>query len=524
MNPDELFRRYQELQRYVGWTEEDACRVRSVADLLRPHLGPLIDDFYAEIERHPEAAKVITGGPAQVQRLKGTLLTWLNELLAGCYDRAYVARRWRVGWRHVEIGLDQVYANVALSRLRRGLLRSLRQRWPGEAQVELDVRASLNTLIDLDLAIIEDAYQAEYHARQQRSEKQRSEAAFRTLVEAAPCMILILRPDHAVAYFSPFAEEVTGYAAAGVLGHDFVRALVPAEGGPAVSAELGRALADVPVREFESRVVCRDGTERWATWNVRRLDDYEGGPAVLAVGQDITKLKEVQEQALRAERLAAIGQMMTGLAHESGNALARSQACLEMLELEVPDRPDALDLIARIRKAQDHLKQLYEEVRGYAAPLRLDRTPCSLAGVWRQAWENLALARQGRDAALREETAGLDLHAVIDPFRLEQVFRNAFENSLAACPDPVRVTVRCWQADLGGRPALGVAVRDNGPGLTPEQRQRIFEPFYTTKTKGTGLGMAIAKRIIEAHGGRIAAPPCPGPGAEISITLPREIP
>jgi PAS domain S-box-containing protein len=388
----------------------------------------------------------------------------------------------------------------------------------------MEVRASLNTLLDLDLAIIEDAYQAEYHARQQQSEKERREAAFRALVEAAPCMILILRPDHAVAYFSPFAEEVTGYTTAGVLGRDFVDTLVSPADRPAVSGELARAMGDVPGREFESRVVCHDGTERWAAWNVRRLDDYEGAPAVLAVGQDITTLKQAQEQALRAERLAAIGQMMTGLAHESGNALARSQACLEMLELEVPDRPEALDLIARTRRAQDHLRQLYEEVRGYAAPLRLDRTPCALAGVWRQAWENLALARQGRDAALREETAGVDLRVPVDPFRLEQVFRNAFENSLAACQDPVRVTVRCRDAELAGRPALAVAVRDNGPGLTPEQRQRIFDPFYTTKTKGTGLGMAIAKRIVEAHGGRIAAPPGPGPGAEIAITIPRESP
>src|SRR5262249_1174217 len=151
---------------------------------------------------------------------------------------------------------------------------------------------------DLDLAIIEDAYQAEYHARQRQSEKERREAAFRILVEAAPCMILILRPDHTVAYFSPFAEEVTGYVAADVLARDFVAPLVPADGRAAVGAELARALADVPVREFESRVVCHDATERWATWNVRRLDDYEGAPAVLAVGLDITTLKEAQEQAL----------------------------------------------------------------------------------------------------------------------------------------------------------------------------------------------------------------------------------
>jgi signal transduction histidine kinase len=234
------------------------------------------------------------------------------------------------------------------------------------------------------------------------------------------------------------------------------------------------------------------------------------------------KLKQAQEQALQSERLAAIGQMMTGLVHESGNALARSKACLEMLAWEVEDKPEALELIDRIQKAQDHLKHLYEEVRGYAAPIKLDREVWDLSGIWRQAWENLAVSRQGRDTSLREETGGLDLDCAVDQFRLEQVFRNILENSLAACADPLRIEVRCSQAAIDGKPAVQIAVQDKGPGLNAEQRQRIFDPFFTTKTKGTGLGMAIAKRIVEAHGGRIAVGSGSGRGAEILVTLPRE--
>src|SRR5207245_6696807 len=108
-----------------------------------------------------------------------------------------------------------------------------------------------------------------------------------------------------------------------------------------------------------------------------------------------------------------------------------------------------------------------------------------------------------------------------DPFRMQQVFRNILENALAACKDPVVITILCCAASVKGRPGLKVTVRDNGPGLTPDQRQRIFEPFFTTKTKGTGLGMAIAKRIVELHGGRIAVGEGAGRGAEILITLPR---
>jgi len=279
------------------------------------------------------------------------------------------------------------------------------------------------------------------------------------------------------------------------------------------------------VRDTELDIVYPDGRTLHLFGSSVPLFDEDGRPRG-AVGAfvDVTERKRSQERLLQTERLAAIGQMMTGLAHESGNALARSRACLEMLAWEVQDRPEALDLIGRIQKAQDHLQQLYEEVRGYAAPVKLEREQWSLAAVWRQAWDNLALRRKDRAATLHEEPAGVDLVCAVDHFRLEQVFRNIFENALAAAPPPVRITIRCAEADLDGRPAVCVSVRDNGPGLNPEQQQRIFEPFFTTKTKGTGLGMAIAKRIIEAHGGQIEVGRGAAPGAEILITLPREGP
>jgi signal transduction histidine kinase len=171
MDPSRLFDRYRELQSYVGWTGADAGRVAAAAPILEPFLRPLIDDFYEEIERHPDARKVITGGQAQIERLKGTLIQWIRDLLSGVYDEDYVTRRWRVGWRHVEIGLEQVYTNVALSRLRTGLVRALQERWPGELVALRETVRSLDRLLDLDLAIIEDAYQAEYAGRLQRTER-----------------------------------------------------------------------------------------------------------------------------------------------------------------------------------------------------------------------------------------------------------------------------------------------------------------------------------------------------------------
>lgn len=180
----------------------------------------------------------------------------------------------------------------------------------------------------------------------------------------------------------------------------------------------------------------------------------------------------------------------------------------------------SLNLISRIQAAQDHLNQLYDEVRNYAAPVKLQLEPWNLSQIWRQAWENLHLLRQGKNATLLDETDGLDLRCSVDQFRLRQVFRNILENALAACQEPVKIKVLCSRDEIDGQPAVHIVFRDNGPGLNAEQRQRIFDPFFTTKTKGTGLGMAIAKRIVEAHGGQIAVGSGSGRGAEILITLP----
>lgn len=352
--------------------------------------------------------------------------------------------------------------------------------------------------------------------------KERSESAFRNLVEAAGCLIVILRPDHSIVYFSPFAERLTSYSAAEAIDRGFLSFFPNEPHGRGMSEEVARVLAGRPTQGYECQLVCRDGTRLWTVWNARALPDYEGGPAVLAVGQDITVLKQAQERALQSERLAAIGQMVAGLAHESRNALQRSQACLEMLQLQVSDQPSAMDLINRIQKAQDHLHHLYEDVQGYAAPIRLKRRHCNMGDIWREAWSHLEHQRSQTGAVLKEDPGNHNAYCNVDPFRLEQVFRNIFDNALAAGSRPVEVVIRCAESRQDGQPALRVSVRDNGPGLDAEQRARIFDPFFTTKTKGTGLGMAISKRVIEAHGGRIWVGDGSGRGAEILLSLPRD--
>jgi hypothetical protein len=234
--------------------------------------------------------------------------------------------------------------------------------------------------------------------------------------------------------------------------------------------------------------------------------------------RDVSERKRAEERMLQAERLAAIGETMTALAHESRNALQRSFACLEMLSLEVEDRPAAMDLLRRAQKAQEQLRQLYEEVRQWAAPVNVQLQRVDLSDLWRESWLHVKQVHAGKQIRLLESLTG-DLHCRVDPSKLGQVFRNIFENAIEVSPDLGVIELCCSPI---GVDEISIRILDQGPGLTAVQLARAFEPFFTTKTKGTGLGLAITKRIVQAHQGKIVAS-SPG-GACFELTLPRGSP
>jgi signal transduction histidine kinase len=387
MDADKLHGRYLELQQYVGWSTADARRVQATATLLDPYLARLIDDFYAEIERHPDAKKVITGGQQQIQRLKGTLLQWLRELLSGPYDRDYVSRRWKVGWRHVEIGLDQVYTNVALSRLRLGLVSALEDHWRGEPGELQATRRSLNLLIDLDLAIIEDAYQAEYLARQQRS-----------------------------------------------------------------------------------------------------------------------------------ERLATIGQVAGGIAHELRNPLnVVKTSVYYLLNARNATAEKNTEHLQRIERHVTLADNVITALTSFAKVPVPSLRPFPVAQCLQEVLETTALPPNIRVTIDCPDSLPAAL-ADVDQVRI--VFANLIRNAREAMPGGGTLSIQ-------GRPVddcVEVSVSDTGVGIATDNLHQIMEPLYSTKARGLGLGLAIARAILDKNKGTMRLVSELGRGSSFTVRLTAAVP
>lgn len=340
-----------------------------------------------------------------------------------------------------------------------------------------------------------------------------------SVIEMAQAIVLLLDREGRIVRYNSFMEELSGVPLAEVRGEDWFSTFLKSEDRASVRAIFMRILAGERIRGSENALRTRRGSVRSISWSATPLLDPQGSlTGVLAIGHDITDLRSAQEKMVRNERLAAIGEMVTGLAHESRNAFQRSQACLEMLALDLEGKADSLLLIGRIQSALDHLRGLYEQVRSYAAPIALQRQAIDPLLVARQTWGHLESARQGRAVTL-ETSAASPVKVEGDPHQLEQVFRNLFENAIDACGEKGKIRVTA-SSPAPPRQGVRIEVHDNGPGIPEGLRQQIFEPFFTTKTRGTGLGMAISRRLIEAHGGSISVGSSPDGGALFVVDLP----
>jgi len=242
----------------------------------------------------------------------------------------------------------------------------------------------------------------------------------------------------------------------------------------------------------------------------------------VAIGQDQTKLRDLQSQVIQAEKLATLGQLAAGVVHELNNPLTSITVYAEYLLRKAESggtEESDIDKLRRISAGAQRIMAFARDLVQYAKPAGNQLDLVAVNNVVRQSLSFCEHLFERSEIALREDLAA-DLPAVYAvPGQIEQVVINLVTNAVHACGRDGEIRVRTY---LAGPTVIGIAISDNGPGIAATHREKVFEPFFTTKTdgKGTGLGLSIVRNIVEQHGGEIRVDEARQGGAEFTCLFP----
>src|SRR5713226_9213565 len=342
------------------------------------------------------------------------------------------------------------------------------------------------------------------------------------LVDSFPDLILVLDTASHYTFVSPRCEEVLGYTIEEAQSMEFGGRTHP-EDSPAITALYADILAGKQTfASLEVRVRHKLGDWRRIRFNFSPLSDKKGNiEGVVLSGRDVTDLKRLEEQLIQAEKLAAMGQMLAGVAHELNNPLTAILGVTELLrEREGADDSTKrqLELTYRQARRAARIVQNLLEFSRPASPHKKSLDVNSLVERTLQLHEH-SLRRNNIEVEFRPEPG---LPAVIgDANQLIQVFLNLVTNAEQAIRE-VRDSGRIQVRLTSNANRVRVTVQDDGVGIRPEALPRIFDPFYTTKRPGggTGLGLSICMSIVREHGGNIEAETLPAGGTAFTVSLP----
>jgi two-component system sensor kinase FixL len=324
--------------------------------------------------------------------------------------------------------------------------------------------------------------------------------------------------DHRVIIFNKAAEKIFGYSREEVIGKDLAIVLGPdcSEGHKkAVSRFLETKKAKLIGHETEFMARRKDG-ERFPLSISFSLSELEDEIYFTGLVRDLTETKALEEQIARSERLAALGQLVAEITHEIKNPLIMIGGFAKQLSRKAPD-PKSREKLDIISEEVQRLEALIRELSQIYRPQVLNFEGLDINGLLAHIYSLFREACAKANIDLRLEVPEKPLIVKADSDKLQQVFLNLVKNAVEAMEQGGELLIR---AEADGNKAI-ISVADNGPGIKGEDQEKIFTPFFTTKRRGTGLGLSVSKKIIDDHpGGVLKLDSQPGKGTTMRVILP----
>ncbi|MBI1321474.1 MAG: PAS domain S-box protein [Candidatus Hydrogenedens sp.] len=321
-----------------------------------------------------------------------------------------------------------------------------------------------------------------------------------SLLESISDGVIAVDKTDTITHFNRAAASILGYTAAEVIGRPFPEVFERAfrnpheAGATRLAAKSGRHVA---VNERDSAIADAQG---------RRL-------GLVKTFQDLSELQALREQVRQVDRLAAIGEMAASVAHEIRNPLGGIRGFAAFLREDTPEADPRRRWVDKIDEGARSLERVVNELLEYTRPVEIDLKPVPCSDL-----VTAAIAYWDTPGDLRIEQAIPELRVWADAEKLRQVLLNILINagqSFGGAEGTVRITA----SDAGD--SVEIAIADSGCGIEEGDLERIFSPFFTTKEKGTGLGLAVCQKIVEAHGGKLNVSSVPGEGTTMRLRLPR---
>jgi two-component system sensor histidine kinase HydH len=349
--------------------------------------------------------------------------------------------------------------------------------------------------------------------RMARSSLSRVTAFSDKLVESMPMGLIALDPDLRIASMNSVAETLLQLHAADVVGK-LARHRLPHE----LLAPLTEPDAQLPLIERELVVQVPAGGGIALALSVAIL--YEAQHKMLGyvlLFKDLTEIRQLQKEVARNQRLAAVGRLAAGVAHEIRNPLSTIKGFATYFHERCGHDPSQGEIAQLMIHEIERLNRVVGQLLDFSRPLKIVKTPVAVNAFIQETLHKIQPLAREKKVRLAFEGLTADGTVALDKDRMNQVLLNLYLNALEAMPDGGELRVVLEKNT--GLNQIVVTVADTGTGIDEKNIARIFDPYFTTKSTGTGLGLAIAHNILEAHAGDIAVQSRPGQGTRIRLTL-----